>query len=184
LKIRTSPTVSQIHVPRISYIPLLLPRLHAFFRPSVINEDTNFWEGWLSYENVPLKWHFPVGLLYDLYSGVSDQLQEESGKKTPTAYGGAEERRSRDNLRTWKLTLHYEGWPAETLVSLDKEGKSMRDAFTNSVKEVCVTASFSFVNGRANAGSIGEFCEAWLWKGCHGPWQRRLYTTLAIGRET
>jgi autophagy-related protein 5 len=136
LKIRALPTVPQIHVPRISYIPLLLPRLNAFFRSSLINENTKFWEGWLSYENVPLKWHFPIGLLYDLYSGVSDQLQDESGKKTPTAYGGVEEQRSRDNLRTWKLTLHYEGWPAETLVMLDKEGKSMRDSFTNSVKEV------------------------------------------------
>jgi autophagy-related protein 5 len=140
--IRLSLTRPQIHVPRISYIPLLLPRLHAFFRPSLINENVNFWDGWLSFENVPLKWHFPVGLLYDLYSGVSDQLQEESGKKTPTTYDGPEEQSARDNLRTWKLTLRFEGWPAETLAQLDQDGKFMRDAFTNSVKEVCGIAQF------------------------------------------
>jgi autophagy-related protein 5 len=77
---------------------------------------------------VPLKWHFPVGLLYDLYSGVSDQLQE----KSPTS----EEYGYKDKLRTWKLTVHFDGWPEETLTRLDAEGKCMKDAFTNSVKEV------------------------------------------------
>jgi autophagy-related protein 5 len=124
-------------VPRISYIPLLLPRIHAFFRGSLINEEANFWDGWLSYEDVPLKWHFPVGLLYDLYSGVSDQLQDDTGnggRKSQQVYG-AEEQKLRDQLRTWKLTVHFESWPSEALAKLDKDGKFMRDAFTNSVKE-------------------------------------------------
>ncbi|KAF2435118.1 autophagy protein 5 [Tothia fuscella] len=126
-----------IHVPRISYIPLLLPKLHAFFRSSLINHEANFWDGWLSYEDVPLKWHFPLGLLYDLYSGASELLQDDNGlggKKGQPVYG-AEEQKLRDQLRTWKLTLHYENWPSESLAKLDQDGKFMRDAFTNSVKE-------------------------------------------------
>lgn len=84
-----------------------------------------------------MKWHFPVGLLYDLYSGVSDQLQDDNGnggRKGHHVYG-LEEQKLRDQLRTWKLTLHFENWPSESLAKLDEDGKFMRDAFTNSVKE-------------------------------------------------
>jgi len=124
--------------PRVSYIPLLLPKLHAFFRESLINEEANYWDGWLSYEDVPLKWHFPVGLLFDLYSGASDHLHDENGnggKKGHGGYASAEDQGSGERPRTWKLTLHFENWPSDTLVKLDGEGKSMRDAFTNSMKE-------------------------------------------------
>jgi len=122
--------------PRVSYLPLLLPKVHAFFHDSLINDEVNHWDGWLSYQDVPLKWHFPVGLLYDLYSGASDQLHEENGNGGKKgAYTSAEDQSSREALRTWKLTLHFDNWPSETLAKLDGEGKIMRDAFTNSVKE-------------------------------------------------
>lgn len=45
-----------IQVPRLSYLPLLLPRLTSFFGPC-----TSF-----SYEDILLK-NLPVGLLFDLY---------------------------------------------------------------------------------------------------------------------
>lgn len=101
----------------------------------MINENVKFWEGWLSYDDVPLKWHYPVGLLYDLYSGVSDPTQEGNGKGVSTNEG-EEEHRLGDRLRTWKLTLHFEDWPSETLVRLDDQGQNLKDAFTNSFKEV------------------------------------------------
>lgn len=45
-----------IHVPRLSYLPLLLPRLTSFFGPA-----TTF-----SHESIVLR-NLPIGLLYDLY---------------------------------------------------------------------------------------------------------------------
>lgn len=52
----SSPTPYLIQVPRLSYLPLLLPRLTSFFGPA-----TSF-----SYEGILLK-NLPVGLLCDLY---------------------------------------------------------------------------------------------------------------------
>ena len=45
-----------IHAPRLSYLPLLLPRLTSFFGPA-----SSF-----SHEGIFLK-NLPIGLLYDLY---------------------------------------------------------------------------------------------------------------------
>ncbi|TLD39508.1 autophagy protein-like protein 5 [Venturia nashicola] len=120
-----------ILVPRQSYIPLLLPRLHAFFFDSLINEQANSWNGWLSYQDVPMKWHLPIGLLYDLYSGASEQLRDTHDDR-PDSSDGQE---ATQGTRAWKLTLHFQDWPKEALAQLDSEGKVMQDAFTNSVKE-------------------------------------------------
>jgi autophagy-related protein 5 len=113
-------------------LPLLLPRLHAFFRTSLIDSTVTPSDGWLSFEDVPLKWHLPAGLLFDLYSGAKDRLQDENdGDKSTIAVGD-----SIAEPLPWKLTLHFSGWPEEQLPRLDRAGKVLEDAFTNSVKEV------------------------------------------------
>lgn len=52
----SSETPYLIQIPRLSYLPLLLPRLTTFFGPV-----TSF-----SYQDILLK-NLPIGLLYDLY---------------------------------------------------------------------------------------------------------------------
>ncbi|MCJ1436070.1 autophagy protein 5 [Xylographa pallens] len=109
-----------IHYPRLAYLPFLLPVLHTFFASILISPGINSYDGWFSFEGVPLKWHYPLGLLYDLFSGASPlQAQAEEAQ----------------NPLPWRLTLHFSGWPADQLVPLDVEGKVLHDAFINSVKE-------------------------------------------------
>jgi autophagy-related protein 5 len=115
---------------RISYLPLLLPRLHAFFKRFLIDADAQPHQGWFSFENVPLKWHHPVGLLFDLYSGAKDQLVDENGAKDASP--------SPDDESTlpWKLVLHFSSWPDDQIIVLDSDWKVLQDTFYNSVKEV------------------------------------------------
>ena len=85
--------------------------------------------GWFSFEDIGLKWHYPLGLLYDLFSGA-----------TPSQALGADPEdgnASQDSGRTlpWRLILHFTDWPTEQLINLDEEGKVLHDAFINSVKE-------------------------------------------------
>ena len=86
-------------------------------------------EGWFSYEEVPLKWHYPIGLLYDLFSGNVPGESPSLRQKDPDS---ADEEASR---LPWRLTVHFTEWPDEQLVRLDQHGKVLHDAFINSVKE-------------------------------------------------
>lgn len=79
-----------------------------------------------------MKWHLPIGLLYDLYSGASEQLRDTH----EGTYASSDEAETTQGPRAWTLTLHFQDWPKEALAQLDSEGKVMQDAFTNSVKEV------------------------------------------------
>ncbi|THY59639.1 putative autophagy protein Apg5 [Aureobasidium pullulans] len=120
-----------INLPRLSYLPFLLPRLHAFFAPSLINPSTPPHELWLSFQGVPLKYHHPVGLLYDLFSGA------------PPANPDDDEVDAEETL-PWKLELRVQEFPPE-LMGLDAEGKVVRDCFVNGVKEADVIR-----NGKGN----------------------------------
>lgn len=118
----------QIQYPRLSYLPFLLPRLHAFFTSFLIDPAAAPHEGWFSCEDVPLKWHYPVGLLYDLFSGTQPaQANGSDHDHSPT--------RQCSSTGPWCLTLHFTDWPGEQLVQPDAEGKVLHDAFINSVKE-------------------------------------------------
>ncbi|MCJ1366502.1 autophagy protein 5 [Acarospora aff. strigata] len=164
LEIRLSPTDCRIYeksdryliqYPRLSYLPLILPRLHAFFKPDLINPDVLPHEGWFSFEGVPLKWHYPVGLLYDLFSGATptSSRQEKSDKVNDDIDVG-------ENRAPWRLKLHFTEWPDEQLVRLDKEGKFLHDAFINSVKEA------DFVRNGTAKGimSLSKDDSTQLWK--------------------
>ncbi|PYH42645.1 autophagy protein 5 [Aspergillus saccharolyticus JOP 1030-1] len=116
-----------ISYPRISYLPSLLPRLRNFFASSLIHPNSSPHEGWFSFEGVPLKWHYPIGLLYDLYAGAD-----------PASKGGADTdllSSADEDPLPWRLTVHFSDWPNEELVRLDADGMVMHDAFINSVKE-------------------------------------------------
>ena len=85
-------------------------------------------DGWFSFENVPLKWHYPLGLLYDLLSGAPpwqtldlDQREKASPDSEPAL--------------PWRIDIHFTEWPDDRLVRLDPNGKVFHDAYINNVKE-------------------------------------------------
>ncbi|CAI7565654.1 unnamed protein product [Penicillium pancosmium] len=140
-----------ISFPRVSYLPSLLPRLRAFFASSLINPDAEHHQGWFAFEGVPLKWHYPIGLLFDLYAGV-----DPASKANP----GGEQSPEAESPFPWQLTVHFSDWPVEELVRLDPEGMVLNDAFINSVKE----ADF-LRNGTAKGiMSLSKEDSAGLWK--------------------
>ena len=113
-----------VQIPRLSYLAFLLPRLHAFFSTSLINPEVQPHDAWLSFEGVPLKWHYPLGLLYDLFSGAEpvnlDQQDRAASAPAPIP---------------WRLTTHYTDYPGDQLIQLDPEGRALLDSYINAVKE-------------------------------------------------
>ncbi|RMZ82967.1 hypothetical protein DV737_g1830, partial [Chaetothyriales sp. CBS 132003] len=63
-------------IPRLSYLPLLLPRLHRYFIPWLIADAAAISpdEGYFTFDGIPLKWHFPIGLLYDISTPTGDAV--------------------------------------------------------------------------------------------------------------
>uniref|UniRef100_A0A914BYW4 Autophagy protein 5 n=1 Tax=Acrobeloides nanus TaxID=290746 RepID=A0A914BYW4_9BILA len=53
-------------LPRISYFPLCLSKALKFLSLSV-DEDIDVKDVWLEYNGQILKWHYPIGLLYDMH---------------------------------------------------------------------------------------------------------------------
>ena len=99
----------------------------------MIYPDVSPAEAWLSYEGVPLKWHYPLGLLYDLYSGAEPAYPSDAAAKHESTAAEEEDQRS----LPWKLTVHFSNYPVKQhLVKLDAEGKQLHDLFFNHVKEV------------------------------------------------
>lgn len=74
-----------------------------------------------------MKWHYPIGLLYDLYAEADPASSK--GSKSDEAGETA------SGPHSWRLTVHFNDWPHEELVQLDAEGVVINDAFINSVKE-------------------------------------------------
>ncbi|KAJ5646440.1 Autophagy protein [Penicillium lividum] len=146
---KTDPYLIACH--RVSYLPSLLPRLRAFFSTSLIEPDSQHHEGWFAFEGVPLKWHYPIGLLFDLYAGAEPATRSNTSSPDPQEHGSP---------LPWRLTIHFSDWPVEDLVRLDPDGMVMNDAFINSVKE----ADF-LRNGTAKGiMSLSKEDSSGLWK--------------------
>lgn len=76
---------------------------------------------------MPLKWHLPVGLLYDLFSGAGPSgpdILESAGKAKPGA-----------SPLPWRLVLHFSDWPSDRVIPLDPDFKTLHDTFMSGVKE-------------------------------------------------
>uniref|UniRef100_A0A0N5ARF7 Autophagy protein 5 n=1 Tax=Syphacia muris TaxID=451379 RepID=A0A0N5ARF7_9BILA len=93
-----------VMLPRVSYFTLILPRVLQFFGTAVEHFDAS--SVWLQCGTTPLKWHYPVGVLYDLL---------KSDEKLP-----------------WTITVRVTDFPKE-LIRWSRD--SMESSFIQSIKE-------------------------------------------------
>ncbi|XP_041350590.1 autophagy protein 5-like [Gigantopelta aegis] len=75
-------------VPRQSYFPLVTDKVVRYLSKWVKEEDQQ--EMWLEYENQPLKWHYPIGVLFDLYGA--------------------------DASLPWNIKVHFQDFPEDELL--------------------------------------------------------------------
>lgn len=99
------PPPALILAPRIGYLPLLVPQIKPFFTSTLPpGVDTV----WFEYKGLPLKWHIPTGVLFDLLCAEPE--------------------------RPWNLTVHFRGYPENILTPCEGED-SVKWSFINSLKE-------------------------------------------------
>jgi len=103
------PPAVYVMASRCSYLPAVAEQLLQHFqRVLPPGEHTP----WFDHCGVPLKWHIPIGVLYDI-------LHTERSTATPLP---------------WELTVHYRSFPSQELITCD-DVTTPRSAFVNSLKE-------------------------------------------------
>jgi autophagy-related protein 5 len=106
---------------RQSYFPCIIEKIHRYYsiyfkEKENLNETTNninLANLWLEYESIPLKWHYPIGVLYDLYT---------SSVSTTSSH------------LPWQIIVHLSKFPEGEIIRFpDKE--SIEAYYMSTVKE-------------------------------------------------
>lgn len=92
-------------VPRGSYFPLVIDKVFVHFQKASNQDDSK--DMWLENNGQPLKWHYPIGVLYDLYG--SNQLP-------------------------WNLTVHFKKFPENEVIRCHGR-EAMEAHFMSTLKE-------------------------------------------------
>lgn len=81
-----------LRIPRDVYLPSCLPTIAASLRDALRMDldDTEQFQ-WLEFEDVPLYWNYPVGVLYDSMTGLNPSERED--------------RDTENSIEVWKLVL-------------------------------------------------------------------------------
>lgn len=127
---RSTPEPAYMMIPRVGYFPLVFDKLEKLYS-RLTNVEASEKEVWLSAEDIPLKWHYPVGVLYDLYG---------RGGRLP-----------------WTITVHFKNFPEEDL--LHYRGKeAMESHFHSKIKEAdCLKHRSEIIQSLTQE----EFCRLW-----------------------
>ncbi|KAG0249400.1 autophagy protein 5 [Mortierella polycephala] len=106
-----------IEAPRCSYLSRLTNQVCRHFQDRRLRSSNDDSEMWYEYEGVPLKWHYPIGLLYDIH-----------GMQT------AAQRGTTDSLLPWKVIVHFKDYPTNKLIKTSAPENS-QDFFMSMIKE-------------------------------------------------
>ncbi|EAA05542.4 autophagy protein 5 isoform X2 [Anopheles stephensi] len=98
-------------IPRLSYFPLVTDKVRKHFLRFVSNELQDG-EMWMDSNGTPLKWHFPIGVLYDLLVGT-------------------------DGTLPWHVTVHFSKFPDDILIRCPNK-EIVEAHFMSSLKEADV----------------------------------------------
>ncbi|KAF8629211.1 hypothetical protein AX17_005796 [Amanita inopinata Kibby_2008] len=113
-----------IQAPRVSYLPLLMPELRKYLMDVVFDEtagkalkEEDWW--FETEEGNTLKWHWPIGLIYDNYT-ISSSL------RTPVMHS--------TSLAPLRLLLHLASPPTDKIL-LNPSAEACKQSFMGQLKE-------------------------------------------------
>ncbi|KAI8800436.1 autophagy protein Apg5-domain-containing protein [Cladochytrium replicatum] len=110
-----------IHARRCSYFPFIAKDVRKYFveqcKLSVVADDVEIWYDFLG---SPLKWHYPIGVLYDIYTSSPSSSAPSSHPPVP-----------------WPVTVHFRDFPATKLIRVHSSGllDAPHDFFMSTQKE-------------------------------------------------
>ncbi|XP_011632811.1 autophagy protein 5 [Pogonomyrmex barbatus] len=98
-------------VPRLSYFPLCTEKVRKHFIRHIQSDSKQEHEMWLEFNGMPLKWHYPIGVLLDIYFN--------------------------DIQLPWNIVVHFDKFPENVLMHC--QNKEVVEAhFLSCIKEADV----------------------------------------------
>ncbi|GAM21472.1 hypothetical protein SAMD00019534_046470 [Acytostelium subglobosum LB1] len=136
-----APSPITLMVPRNSYFPLItgVVRDHFSYSTLVISEEL-----WLEYKGIPLKWHLPIGVLFDMLvaddsvgggnnnsnnNNSSNNNNNSNSNSSSNDYHG-----SNSTPVIWNVTVHFQSYPEKVLLRCPNE-ESVQTYYKNVLKE-------------------------------------------------
>jgi autophagy-related protein 5 len=116
-------------LPRTGYLPLFSEQVREYFSSSAPSQQD---ELWYDSAGTPLKWHYPIGVLFDLYCG-------------PLSL-------------PWNITVHFRGFPTSQLLRCQNLD-TVKSYFLNSLKEANYLRHGD--GSKTNSLSLAEQHELW-----------------------
>ncbi|VUZ57360.1 unnamed protein product [Hymenolepis diminuta] len=116
-----TPPPFYLQVPRITYFTLVLEKvirsLQNFVKSGSTENDEEISttkpephnQYWLSHNGIPLRWHYPVGVLFDLYSSSA--------------------------VLPWEITIHFKDYPSNVLLAPPVNRAAVEAFFVATLKE-------------------------------------------------
>ncbi|MDP2436595.1 MAG: autophagy protein 5 [archaeon] len=93
---------------RLAYFPVICGEAVGHFQPHAVANSGEFWLE-TAQEQTPLKWHYPVGVLFDLYGDRA--------------------------CLPWRLVLHFHRFPFGQLIRCERGAETARAHYMNVLKE-------------------------------------------------
>ncbi|AQZ10661.1 ATG5 (YPL149W) [Zygosaccharomyces parabailii] len=117
-------SVLNIRVPRDTYFAIYLPTIFEHLRPYLLtdpqNDNSTFW---FQFENVPLFWNYPVGVLYDSMLALNPSIR--ACKDTE------------NSINMWKIELNCGPKPPAGIIPLIDGIDQIRSYWMHQWKQSC-----------------------------------------------
>ncbi|KAI9302609.1 autophagy protein Apg5-domain-containing protein [Cunninghamella echinulata] len=104
-------------IPRYFYLPMITTRIQSLLYNNSLDPQTI----WYEYNGEPLKWHYPIGLLYDILINTTLSGDQENNNNTK-------------QILPWRLILRQDSFP-DSIILKNPKIDIMQDMYMSMVKE-------------------------------------------------
>ncbi|CAO3650802.1 unnamed protein product [Cunninghamella echinulata] len=104
-------------IPRYFYLPMITSRIQTLLYNDNLDPQTI----WYEYNGEPLKWHYPIGLLYDILINTTLSGDQENNNNTK-------------QILPWRLILHQGSFP-DNIILKNPKLDIIQDMYMSMIKE-------------------------------------------------
>ncbi|SCU79835.1 LAFA_0B05908g1_1 [Lachancea sp. 'fantastica'] len=120
----TNSTYVNVQVPRDSYLILFLPHIIQKLGKQLRMNVRDYYQGWwFEMENVCIPWNFPIGALYDSFTGLNPKTRACESRE--------------NSINVWNLVLRYGKQLPRGFIPIRNGSEQIRELWMHQWKQAC-----------------------------------------------